>query len=147
MHEIVRDFLREKVPDPISRGKNWIYPSYPREDATMPRVSIVVIGTSTDEFGLGFKGQRVTSRVEVSVWIDSRREGVVDGKKYRGSGLREALGDKIINVLLEGRPELLQKYDIKDVRLATTSVYAYDPARDIYRKDLYFDFIWDTKKT
>jgi len=147
LYEIVRDYLRERLPDPINRGGHWIYPDYPREDAKMPRIGIVVYGTYTTEFGLGFRGQRVFSRVEVSVWTDSRKDGIVDGLRYRGSGLREALSDKIINILIGGRAELSRLYGIKDVRLVSTTVYAYNPDRDLYRKDLVFDFVWDTEKT
>ena len=70
MHNNLRTFLRAELTHPITSGANWIYPGYPREDASFPRISINHIGTKREEIGLGDQGSRLISTFEIGIFCD-----------------------------------------------------------------------------
>ena len=113
----------------------------------MPRISIAHLGTSRDEIGLGDEGSRFISVFEIGVWTNSRISATIEGDVKKGSELREHIGDKIVKAFIDNRRYLLDTYGFLDARLIGTTLIAYDPSNDLYRKLLTVEVTWDASRS
>jgi len=128
-------FLRTNIDNPVTPGKKWIYPDYPRVDASFPRIAILHMGTYRTEIGVGGKGDRHTHLFEISVWVDTKSEATIDTEKYKGNKLREYIGDKVIKTLIDKRKDL-RVYNILDIYLREARNLPYDPDTRLWRKNI-----------
>ena len=104
VNEIIT-LLRNNITDPntarANAGKNWIYPDFPHEKATMPRISIVYVGHSEAEF-YGVNGGMALVyplRYEISVWVRRGEAYTVNNEELGGGALLDYLADQVINVI------------------------------------------------
>ncbi|MBE8539414.1 hypothetical protein [Geoglobus acetivorans] len=104
VNEIIT-LLRNNIPDPntarANAGKNWIYPDFPHEKATMPRISVVYIGHSEPDF-YGVNGGTALLyplRYEISVWVRRGETFTVGNEELGGGALLDYLADQVINVI------------------------------------------------
>jgi len=131
-------FLREKVHDPIERGANWIFPDYPREDATMPRISVLQTGATRTDIQIGGGGWRFVHVFEIGIWTNSRAEMTYQGIKYKGSRLREWLADQVLDAFVSYKSQAISMIDgsVRDIIVSSTRTSPYIPTMDVYGKTL-----------
>lgn len=146
-YENIVAFLRGQVTDPITRTGQWIYPDYPREDTQMPRISVLHLGTSRTEIGLGDQGSRIFATFEIGIWTNSRISATINGDPKKGSELREYVGDEVTEAFINKRQYLLTTYGFLDCKLIGTTLVPYDPSTDLYNKRLMIELVWDVAKT
>lgn len=150
VYEAVRDLLRAFITDPIARDGHWIFPDYPREDATMPRISVYHTGTARTEIGMGDQGSRFIVTFEIGIWTNSRTTAIIklDSKsdKKKGSELREYLGDLVMDTFIEKRQYLMDTYGFVDARVVGTTIVPYDPSTDLYNKRILVELTFDVLK-
>ncbi len=95
--------LRNNIPDPdTTRTGNYIYPGWPRQDATLPRAGILGIGVTEDERTLE-NTSVFTLRYQIEVWVDMRKTFTIDTVDYSGAKLRDYLADSVISTLRANR--------------------------------------------
>jgi len=140
------DFLRANVDNPVTPGKKWVYPDYPRLDATFPRVAISHIGSYRTEIGVGGKGDRHRHTFEISVWVDTKSEAIIDDTIYKGNRLREYIGDRIIKTIIDKRKDLRQ-YNIIDIYFREARNLPYDPETRIWRKNIIIEVETEVYRT
>jgi len=138
-----------KIPDPMNRGSNWIYPDYPdlslsKDD--FPRISLLqVSGGGQEEVGIGRSvggsqsGVRYVFTYQVDVWVKKGNEATIDNKLYKGAKLRDYLADRVLEYLIDRKDEIP---GIEDIVLATSPLtHPYDPVFKVRRKTLTFNVI------
>ncbi len=130
-------FLRSKIVDPISRGSDWIYPDYPRADATMPRLSLIQTGSFSREQGVGDQGTYWDVTFDIDVWVNKRSIATISGSKYTGSKLRNYLADKVVSAVLDNRSDLtISPYNLMGTVIGSVFTHPYDEELELYRKTI-----------
>lgn len=125
----------DKIEVKYHTGQTWIYPDYPKESATFPRISIVQSsGTGNNQF----LGRRYDSNnkslsgmpaYEIQTWVSHDDSFQYDGEYYAGGKLVDFNSDEIINTIETNRDNLKGwrfrddnwnlKGEIKHIRLDT----------------------------
>lgn len=147
LYEGLVKYLRDNFPDPLGKGRVWIYPGEPRQDATMPRVWIEETGLWRTEIGLGDRGSRINTYFEIGIITNSRTTVTVNGDVKKGSELREWIASKIVKLIVDGRDYLRKTLGIIDIFLVGSRTYPYNEPIDLYRKDLFIRVEWEIPKT
>lgn len=129
-------FIRANVSDPLDRGVTWIYVDYPRKIKTFPMVSLMNIGSSREEIGVGDQGSRYTFTYLIEVWTTSTAEATIDSGRYAGPLLRDYLADKIVTAFVNNRDYLKHTYSILDAYISRIDTAPFDVGTDIYRKTI-----------
>jgi len=105
-------------------------------DVTMPRISIIQIGSYERERSVGDEGTLWEITFDIDVWTNSRTQATIGGIKYGGSKLREYLSDKVIAAFLDNRTTLATQYNIIGTVIGTIFTHPYDEELDLYRKTI-----------
>ncbi len=146
IYSVLMDFLNDNIDDPHpTRTEKWIYPQRPRQDTTMPRISITHASTSRVEIGVGDIGSRVDAVFEIGIWCDSRFTITVDETDIKGNRLMEYIGDKVMDLFINKRKFLKDEYGFLDALIVGTSLTPYNPGTDLYHKSIFVDLQWDAE--
>lgn len=96
----------------------WCYMDYPREDVTVPRISVNQSGGGASQIGigdittpgLGTLGVQMETTYDIDVWVKQGTSstmptswGYGTGKKAAGTQLRDIIGDLVIKKILDSR--------------------------------------------
>ena len=139
---LLRSNLTDPNSDRAAAGKNWIYPDFPREDATMPRVSVVLRGQGEAEY-YGVNGGTVLVypvRYEISVWVRFKETYTIGSEKYGEGKLIDYLCDQIINVIENNAFSLDNVVVAKCVSAGAITLYERNVG--IMRRPLEFEFLY-----
>lgn len=134
------EFLRDKVEDPISRGKEWIYPDYPRVDAKMPRISIIQSGSPFLREYISNNQSIWNITFTIDVWTNSKVKVTINDEIYSGSKLREYLTDQVVSAFIDNKSILESSYGILDALPGSIFTHPYNEELDEYRKSIPFTF-------
>jgi hypothetical protein len=124
-------------------GQTWVYPGYPQEDFTPPRISIMHISSRQEEVGLGryfdsnTKAHQAASWYQVDVWTKRGQTFVVEGKTIGGGKLLDYLCDLIMDAFKDR--ELLKKWGFDDVLMRMARDISYAEDTKLLRKLINFD--------
>jgi len=145
MFKNLKTLLHENILDPRTGSKSstrsWIYPDYPRVDATFPRISIIQTGVDSRELSLGDKGRIFTVTFDIDTWnkmgesftfIDPDLGQITAG----GNELREYLGDQIVKTLISKRGEFCSSHGYLDLLILNVSNAPLDPETRLFRKTI-----------
>jgi len=128
-------------------GATWIYPSFPRLDATMPRISLRVLSCVFDEHAIGSyitntaKGSLYITRFQIDVWVKDKEILEIDGTKYSGGKLLDKLSDDVLDTIFDNRRWLKRNYNILDIRLTNSRPWPYDEEHQLFRQTLDFELL------
>jgi len=106
--------LRNNISDPANRGSPFIYPDFPRVDATMPRISITAVGGDISGAGLNHEFGIFNLRLQIDVWCSIHGSYTISNIKYGNTKLRDYLAGMVTKVLWKNRSNL-GTYNILDV--------------------------------
>jgi len=134
-------FLRDILDDPISRGTEWIYPDYPRVDATLPRISIIQSATPWIREYISNQQSIWDVGYTLDIWVDSKKKVSIGNEVYSGSKLREYLTDLVVAAFLDNKLTLESDYGIMDVILGSIFTHPYNQELDEYRKTIPLTFV------
>jgi len=96
-------------------GSTWIYPDYPIEEATLPRISVKEVGGGGRHKSIGriwdnnYKVFLDDSLIEVMVWCDTGTSVFIDGEYYSGGKLKDYLATNIRKLFEKERRYLSEK--------------------------------------
>jgi hypothetical protein len=134
LHDNLISFLSEKISDPANRKKTWIYPGYPRPTSRdFPRISVLQTGLVRMPTAFG-KRHIFEVQFDIDIWC--KQDVIVNNATYKPSKLREYLGDKVIEALLENKDLLLSQYKIIDVIFREARNHPVSPEFLLYRKTI-----------
>jgi len=147
------NFLRNNVPNPHTSGQ-WIYISYPRPDATFPRISVIQIVGSLSPIGIGEyssptqKSMLATLEYEIDVWVKRTNRATFNSQTYVGTKLRDYLAEQVIQTLIEGKQELKDNYGILDIEILSLTSHPLDEELELHRKTIGIrvTFEWEKSK-
>jgi len=149
VNEIIT-LLKNNIVDPntarAAAGKNWIFPDFPYEKSSMPRISVVYLGHTEPEY-YGVNGGMILIyplRYEISIWTRMGEAYTIDSVKYSGSGLLDVLADKIVNVMENNQFSIDNVLYCKCVGGRMTEIAEKDTG--LMRKPLEFTFWYHKKK-
>lgn len=109
---LLRDNIADPDQDRANAGKNFIFPGWVREDAKMPRISIISVGTTEQERTL--EGYSLFAmQYQIDVWVDTKRSFTINNEKYSGAKLRDYLADQVIKVLRKNRNFMENVVDVE----------------------------------
>lgn len=148
------DFLRTYVLYPDgTKNKKWIYVDYPRPDATFPRISISQVGHSTSPAGIGElgkndeKGEWQDTSFDIDIWVKKGNNYDINGSIKAGTSLRDYLGDKVIQALMDGKQNLLTNQEIHDLKITGTMTVPYMDTNELFRRTITIRITYYRTKT
>ena len=146
------NLLRDNVPNPHTSGQ-WIYISYPRMDATFPRISVTQILGSLSPIGIGeystssSKSMLATVEYDIDIWVKRTNRFTYESTTYVGTKLRDFLAEKVIQTLIEKKQELKENYEIIDVEVVGFSSHPLDEEYELHRKTITIRVTFEWEKT
>lgn len=98
-------YLRENIPDPLNKGRTWIWVGLPRDDATYPRIGVTHVGGDIGDRFISDEERIYDYIFEIDVFC-STNTGTIDGISGSGNLLLEILGSKVIRLMNGARVKL-----------------------------------------
>jgi len=125
--------------------QTWIYPDYPREDATMPRISVFYVGGFESRRGIGEQFDATTKKRmfvashQIDIWIKKGDVWKVDGTKISGGKLLDVIADDVLDALVKNKEWLYRAFNIHDLIVSSSRDWGYDEDTQLYRKTITID--------
>lgn len=148
------DFLSAPAPGDIISityhyDQTWIYPQFPRLDASFPRISFEIVGLSEKRLAIGelFEAPSTKKRcfdasIYLDIWVKRGDIFEVEGKKYSGMSLVDYLGNQVLSAFQ--KEKLLRSWNISDWKLSGIRDWGYDEENELFRKTLIFSAeVWE----
>lgn len=131
LNNLLRDVLRDNIPNPTGETYNWIWYGYPLTKVRYPSISIFQSASVPFSVGIGHSehGQRVL--YEITVVTNRTTEAIINNERYAGYRLCAYLVSEIARVLKEKR-EALREQGIEEVEVTRITSVGYDPEREEY---------------
>lgn len=129
-------------------GKTFIYPGFPHDNFTSPRISISQLDTVGTKAGVGDqltpsqKGFLPSSKYEFNVWIQKDAKAFeINNEYYSGGKLLDHLGEQIMDAILKNK-DLMKKWGIVGASLELLRTAEIESDIDAHRKviDFRLDF-------
>ena len=133
--EILIQFMRNNLSDPLDQNRTWIYPSYPKITASFPEISLMNTGSRIREKGIGDHGQLVEYVFDIDIWVKQGNETIVNSESYKNRKLLEYLSDQVTDLFLNNR-NILYQQGILDVNISGHMTHPFDDEYKLYRKTL-----------
>jgi len=133
--EILIQFMRNNLPDPLGENRTWIYPSYPRITTSFPEISLMNTGSRVREKGIGDSGQFIEYVFDIDIWVKQGNETTINNETYKNRKLLEYLSDQVTNLFLGNRGSLYEQ-GIIDVTISGHMTHPFDDEYKLYRKTL-----------
>ena len=145
LNRILVQFIRENMPK--IEGIDWnkaVYVDYPRPDATFPRISISQASHTQRPAGIGElsvlgKGELQFTTYDIDIWVKKGNEFQIDpipNRPHAGTALRDRLGDEVIQILMNGKKYLREKYGIYDIEITASTTVPYMDIYELFRRTI-----------
>ena len=130
-------YLDYKIPDPISRGDRWIFPSFPDIDIKRPAISITQVGADpNNDFVVGDGASMVVYMFDIEAFVDTLTAGTINSVSYTQSHLIDVIIDEIEKAIYRGRTYMKTNYNVVDMLIVNRVPFDYDNAMDNFRASI-----------
>jgi len=159
VNSILVSLFREiENPLPSPTGSTfWCYMDYPREDVTVPRISVSQVSCTESQIGVGdiippssgTFGVLMTATYDIDVWVKQGTTvtapdswGYGTGKKVSGTQLRDMIGDLVIKKVLNKRQWMFDNYSIIDFQVTGVITQPFVDEFEWLRKTITIQLSW-----
>lgn len=128
-------FLRDSIPDPLSRTQEYIWVGYPRSPViSFPLISVTPVGGDRTPMSMGNTGNRFTINYQVDIFTNTGANATIAGsEKLAQVELINYLIDLVSNVFRDDNCTFRDTYNCIDVWITPIRILPYDEELDIYR--------------